>query len=239
MSKKNNEEKYIRSFNALHLSGDFQANLDKRLEEEREGRKMNLGTIGNIRRIAAGIAVFAVTMGSFGVCYASDFGGLRTNLKLWLGGEEKEVTVVQSGDYSYDVIDEDGNVSGFGGLTADGNGGQTAMSAEQLAALQNNACMLKPENGRYILYYKNISADVTDQIKNGKLNIHITDPNNEYTYFRISEINGESFVCEAGRKADWGVDYIEIDSSSLTDDGASFETDCSDDVSFTTSVISD
>ena len=239
MSKKNNEEKYIRSFNALHLSDDFQANLDKRLEEEREGRKMNLGTIGNIRRIAAGIAVFAVTMGSFGVCYASDFGGLRTNLKLWLGGEQKEVTVVQNGEYSYDLIDEDGNVSGFGGLTVDGNGGQTAMSAEQLAALQNNSCSLKPENGRYILYYKNISVDVTDQIKNGKLNIHITDPNNEYTYFRISDINGESYSCEAGRKADWGVDYTEIDSSSLTDDGTSYGTGYSDDVSFTTSVVND
>ena len=81
--------------------------------------------------------------------------------------------------------------------------------------------------------------DVTDQIKNGKLNIHITDPNNEYTYFRISDINGESYSCEAGRKADWGVDYTEIDSSSLTDDGTSYGTGYSDDVSFTTSVVND
>ena len=127
MSEDKNRKNYQRSFNKLHLSDDFRDHLDERLKEERKENVM-------FRKIAAAIAISVITLGSAGVCYASDLGGIRTKMELWLNGSKQIVEVEEEAEGAYKLIDENGMERGFGGMILDDNGNSTPMSAGVLPA---------------------------------------------------------------------------------------------------------
>ena len=103
-------------------------------------------------------------------------------------------------------------------MAIDEFGNETPLTAEDLAESMNNDCFLeKNEDGRYIFYYKNLQADVTDSIdSNGNLYVHVEDPSNEYTYFNFSEISDNGLSEYSDNKPLDGVEYLEIDSSDIT-----------------------
>ena len=214
-----NKKQYQRSFQALHLSDDFQERLTAKLSEEREEKTMNTSAIHGFSRLAAAITICAVTLGVGGICYAADVGGIRTKVELWMNGEKNEVEV-EADDTGFSWTDEDGNAHGFGGVALDEEGNEVALSAEELAEHMNNNCDLRAEKGRMMLYYKNISADVTDMINDGKLFVHISDPLNRYTYFSFTDIDMKgAYGCSDSDKPEGNAEYIEIDSSGLSTEG--------------------
>ena len=212
-----NRKQYQRSFQVLHLSDDFPERLEARLSEEREGKKMNNSAIHGFGRIAAAIAICAVTLGVGGICYAADVGGIRTKIDLWINGEKTKVEVEAVDNY-YSWTDENGQGHGFSGVNMDGNGNEIPMSLDQLAELTNNDCTLRPADGRIMLYYKNLSEDVTDLISaDGTLRVHISDPQNPNTYFDFSEITPDGEYSMSNSAAPMGdAAYIEIDASALS-----------------------
>ena len=98
MSEEKNREDYKRSFNKLHLSDDFRERLDERLDEERKGKNMFNTSVHGISKIAAAIALSVITLGSAGICYASDLGGIRTKVELWLNGSKQVVELEAEGE---------------------------------------------------------------------------------------------------------------------------------------------
>ena len=212
-----NEERYQRSFNTLHLSDDFPERLEAKVREEREESKMS--TFHGFSRIAAAITICAVTFGVGGICYAADVGGIRTKVELWIHGEKAEVEV-EANDTGYSWTDENGNEYGFGGMALDDEGNEVPLSAEELAQHMNNDCELRPEKGRMMLYYKNVSADVTDMIEDGRLYVHISDPLNPYTYFSFMDISANgTYGCSSSDKPEGNAEYTEIDATGLSTDG--------------------
>ncbi len=226
MSEDKNRENYQRSFNKLHLSDDFRERLDERLEEDRKGKIM-FKSVHGISKIAAAIAISVITVGSAGFCYASDLGGIRTKMEMWLNGSKQTVEIEEEGDGAYKLIDENGMERGFGGVVIDENGNSTAMGAEELAEHMNNECFLETgDDGRVTFIYKNLKVDVTDDIdENGNLHVHIDDPNNAFTYFDISEFDGQGYHSSADKNPAKGVTYIELGSAGADDDQTYEQTD--------------
>ena len=244
MNNKSNKEWYQDSFNNLHLSDDFRERLEASTEDGRKGNIMNIRSIYGISRAAAAIvAACAVVLGSAGVCYACDAGGIRTRFNMWINGNKEIVEVENLDDNSVKltVIGKEGNVTSemnAGGLVIDEDGNQAAMSAQDLVNNMNNNIFLEEVDGRFIFTYKNITADVTDNIDDkGNLYVHLTDPNNDYTYFDVTEIRNGGYSVSAGPKPSFGKDYLELDSSSLDTDGSA-PTDLDDNtaISFTTTT---
>ena len=237
-----NKDRYQNTFGKLHLSEDFREKC-KTPEESGKGKIMNFRAIHGISRAAAAaITVAIVALGSAGVCYANDIGGIRTTFNMWLNGSRQEVEIVQTGEGTYVVYDENGKETmGFGGMSYDENGNETPISAEELVEFFNNECRLDPtDDGRIIFTYKNLTADVTDLIdENGNLYIHVDDPSNAYTYFNLSDIktNG-AYSAEYGDSPSFGKTYYELDATDLViDDVPAPELD--DNESMTTIVVSD
>ena len=236
----NNKEKYQRSFNTLRLSGDFREKCKKTPEESGKGKIMKFRSMYGISRAAAAaIAVCLLVVGSVGVSYAADLGGIRTKLGIWINGTKQDVEVVQVGDGSYTVCDENGEETmGFGGVAIDENGNERPMTAEELAGFMNNDCRLEfTEDGKMIFSYKNLVEDVTDQLDSrGELHIHVDDPANEYTYFNITDIDGGGYSVDSGRKPSFGKKYYEIDSSNLVNEENGYEVERDENTGYSSSV---
>jgi hypothetical protein len=238
----NNKDRYQRSFNTLHLSDDFREKIMENPEDNGKGKIMNFRAMHGISRVAAAVVtVCTVAIGSAGVCYANDIGGIRTTLQMWINGNSQEVEVIQTGESSYAVYNENGEETmGFGGLSFDEDGNEIPMSAEELAGYMNNDCYLEiTEDGRYIFSYKNLTEDVTDQLdKNGNLYIHVEDPANEYTYFNITDITDHGYSVESGCRGSFGKDYYEVDSTGLASTEAN-QRQNDENTAYSTTVMSD
>ncbi|MBP5554044.1 MAG: hypothetical protein J6X94_04140 [Lachnospiraceae bacterium] len=211
--KTSNEERYKKSFDNLHLSGDFSSRLNESLEKEREDKKVvKLFSAG---KIAAAIAICTLACGT--ACYAADVGGIRTSFNIWINGTNHEIEVQDDGNGGYSYTDENGHEYGFGGVSYGPGGEEVPMSAEELVELMNNDGTLEfTEDDKVIFHYRNLSEDVTDQIKDGKLYIHLEDPTNPYTYFNFSEIvpNG-SYSLTTDDSKEGSADYVEVDATNL------------------------
>ena len=211
--KTSNSDRYKKSFDNLHLSGDFSSRLSESLEKEREDKKVvNLFSAG---KIAAAIAICSLTCGT--ACYACDVGGIRTNFNIWLNGSNQEIEVQDNGDGSYTYYDDNGHEYGFGGVSLGPNGEETPMTPDEYFELLNNEGVLRiNDEGRTLFYYHNLVEDVTDFIEDGELYLHVEDPSNPYTYFAFTEISGNgNYACSTGDSKEWFKDYIEIDASDL------------------------
>ena len=132
MNRRSNKEKYQKSFQALHLSDDFQERFEKRLEEEREGKNMNSNGIYGISRAAAVIAACVVAFGSLGICYAADVGEIRTTVEMWINGSKQEVELEQVNETEYRWTDEGGEEHRMGGVMKEADGSERPMSADEL-----------------------------------------------------------------------------------------------------------
>lgn len=64
--------------------------------------------------------------GAAGACYAANIGGIKREIQIWIHGDQTNAILeVESGHYSLDMIDDDGNVigsSGGGGVAFDEDG---------------------------------------------------------------------------------------------------------------------
>ena len=233
--KTSNEERYKKSFDNLHLSGDFSSRLEGSLEKEREDKKVvSLFSAG---KIAAAVAICSLTCGT--ACYAADVGGIRTNFNIWFNGTNQDIEVQDNGDGSYTWTDETGHEYGFGGITVDEDGTEHTMTPDEYFGMMNNDGSLEFESdGTVIFHYHNLSVDVTDMIEDGKLALHVEDPSNAYTYFSFTDITSNgAYACSTGDDPELFVKYTEIDSSDLISGDQAPELD--DNTSYSVHVTED
>ena len=217
-----NKDRYQNTFGKLHLSEDFREKC-KAPEESGKGKIMNFRAIHGISRAAAAaVTICTIALGSAGVCYANDIGGIRTTVQMWMNGSRQEVEVIRSEEGIYTVYNEDGKeIMGFGGVSIDEDGNETPIGAEEFFDYLNNECSLDlTDDGRYIFSYKNITDDVTDLIgEDGSLYVHVEDPANPYTYFNITNIKNGGFSVENAKSGLSGKAYYEAGSVDVAIEG--------------------
>jgi hypothetical protein len=212
-----NTERYQRSFQKLHLSEDFPERVEAQLGKERKDKDMKISTFA---RAAAAIGACVVTLGAGGLCYAADVCGIRTQVGVWLNGQKVTVEADSEERGPFNWEDANGNTVAYGGNTFDENGNEMWMNAEELAEVINNDPSLRKVGDRAMLYYKNLSFDVTDQIReDGTMYVHIEDPLNPYTYINFDEIAEDHYSGWTDEVPEEGIEYYELDAAGLTPEG--------------------
>ncbi len=154
-----NSEKYKRASEILRPSENM--DIMRFVEEKEMEKKRNKNAL---RKAAAVFAAFIVVIGLGTVAYASDLGGIRKPIKVWLHGDLKEVVIEQVGDGQFEVRYPDGSVRGCGGLTAR-DGEMVGVTLEEMEEhLLTEVEAVRDENGKCWVYIRDHRIDVTDQI---------------------------------------------------------------------------
>lgn len=156
-----NKEKYQRTFGTLHASDDFLT----------EVTHMNVKKQFSGRRLICLCAAVILIFGLATVAYATDLGGIRKTIQLWLRGEQIEADwQAQDGHYTMTYTDTDGTVrerSG-GGIAIEPDGSERPLTEEELL---ENAMLASPEVEYNLtdgvetvtLYYRDQVIDITDK----------------------------------------------------------------------------
>lgn len=172
-----NKEKYQRTFSTLHASDDFLTEVSH----------MNTRKQFSSRRLAgicvAAILVFAMTTAA----YATDFGGIRRTIQLWIHGDQTDVVwEVQDGEYHATYRDADGNTHeiGGGGLAFDADGNERAVTEEEILEHLDRPYAEYKDDGTVWVYYHDQSIEITDSfdengvcfllLKNGDAPMYMT-----------------------------------------------------------------
>lgn len=191
-----NKERYKRAFSALQSSGLIDLEVEK-MAQLKKKHKAN---------IAAAVAIIcAVIIGGSGTAYAADLGGIREKISIWLHGTKTEVEVTDhetDGGYTFSYEHDGETVTmGAGGVSIDGDGKETWLSAEEvLSEMNNSASVEKDESGKVWVYYYDQKVEITDQFnEEGICRIVVTHGENS-AYLEITrEEDGSYPFCQTNQ----------------------------------------
>lgn len=152
-------ERYKRAFDLIGPSENMDI-MEYVEEKEMKERKPNRF----FRKVGAVLAALAVTVGLGAVAYASDLGGIRKPVSIWLHGEMTEAVIEQVGDGAFEVTYPDGHKRSTGGMVEDGGKMRGATMDEIIEQLLTEVDLEYDENGNYWIYIRDHKIDISDQI---------------------------------------------------------------------------
>ena len=167
-----NKEKYKKAFSVLNSSCDFT------LEEKRMNRIKR--EIAHKNLLIAAAALLLLVVGS-GTAYAKDVGGIQETVKLWVHGNETDVSYEfneDEGTYVKTYVDENGKE-----VQEDASawhGDHTPLTVEELIESEHDSASVeKTDDGKFMLYFQNKAVDITDKFTDGKCYIHVVGEEGE------------------------------------------------------------
>jgi hypothetical protein len=96
--------------------------------------------------------------------YASNLGGFRSTVSVWLHGDVTEVSIEQVGEGQYEITYPDGTVRGTGGMAYENGQMRGVTMDEVIEEIRTAAEVDEDEDGRIWLYLRDHKIDITDQI---------------------------------------------------------------------------
>ena len=178
----NNKEKYKEAFSSMHISNNFSLEADKM---KNTNRKPN--------RLVAGLAVGVLLLGSTGVAYANDIGGIQRKIQVFLHGEKTDVTFEfdGNGNYKMDYIDAEGNNKngGGGGVAFNADGSERPLTEEELMEEFSQPDVIYNEDGSVIVYWYGQEIDITDKFKDEICYLELVN-GEEKLYMTVEYDNG-------------------------------------------------
>lgn len=197
-----NKEKYKNTFAILQTSATFDLEADKMEMLKRKAI---------YKRIATTIIVLFLLATVSGTVYASDIGGLRTRMKLWIHGSEEDTTVEyhDNGDYIIEYTDKDGNQQVTTGAIykIDKDGNNQALDDDKFVHYLTEPRVYRVD-GKITVEYKDEVVDITDQFKygvctvrfheeNGTWNIKVKEQEERYLIWFIDKKDSCSSLSES------------------------------------------
>ena len=172
-----NRERYQRTFSTLHASEDF-------LTEVTQMKHTNKTRKSTALRVIAAVAIIAVLATA---AYATDLGGIRRTVQIWLHGDQTDAVLeIDGNEYTVTYTDENGNEkqSMGGGIVSDIFGNERPLTEEEILEHLNDPEVFYNDDGTVTVYYLGQSIDITDkfdddgicyvQVKNGDENRYLT-----------------------------------------------------------------
>jgi len=160
----NNKDRYKRTFSSVHTSMDYSKEV---FEMNNKSKRIHLS------RPLAACLVACLLLGTAGICYGNDVGGIQRQLQLWIDGDQTAAVIEfnGAGEYALSYKDSDGNLYSEtgGGVKFDKDGNEIPATEEELLR-QMFYPDVEYEDGKAILYYYNQvegnyykhSLDITD-----------------------------------------------------------------------------
>ena len=96
--------------------------------------------------------------------YASNLGGFRSSVSVWLHGDVTEVSIEQVGEGQYEITYPDGTVRGTGGMAYENGQMRGVTMDEVLEEIRTAVEVEEDEDGKIWLYLRDHKIDITDQI---------------------------------------------------------------------------
>ncbi len=146
----------------------------------------------HIPRAAAILATLGIVLGSGGVAYAMDLGGIQEIVHVWIHGEETDATFnYENGEYNIEVEKEDGTteVVQSGGGVAYENGKERPLTADELLEEINSPEVIYNDDGSVWLYYMDQEIDLTDKFEDDVCYMEL-EMEGETKYVTIKYQNG-------------------------------------------------
>ena len=172
-----NKERYQRAFSALHASEDY---LMEVTPMKRTGKIKK-------HRIVALCAAIALIAALATAAYATDVGGIRRTVQIWLHGDQTDAVLeVEDGTYTLTYEDENGETRemGGGGVAMDGFGNERPLTEDEIMENLNMPDVEYLDDGSVWVYYHNQKIEITDKfdddgvcyvlLKNGSENLYLT-----------------------------------------------------------------
>ena len=130
-----------------------------------------------LRTLITVCACVVLVLALCGTAYATNLGGVRHSINVWLHGDVTQVTIEQVGEYEYLITYPDGSTRGTGGAVITPGGKSRAMTMDEIEEyLMSEVVCERDDGGRYWLYLRDHKIDVTDQItENGYAQVKVKD----------------------------------------------------------------
>lgn len=197
-----NHERYKQAFSTLHVSDHFHV----------EVTDMKKHKTLRLNRVAALAAALILAIGCMSVAYATDVGGIQTQIQIWLNGKAVDAEITQISDSTYRVTfpgdsgsSEEMNV---GGVSIDGDGSETPLDADSIAEMLSSGDVYQDEDGRVWLCYYDQKVDITDQFdENGECRVTL-EHDGQNIYFLIRD---EGDGCYPFSSSNTGYEELEND----------------------------
>ena len=167
-----NKENYKKAFSVLKSSCDFT------LEEKRMDRIKREIAHKNLL-IAA--AVMLVILAGSGTAYAADLGGIKKTVKMWVHGNETDVSYEfneDEGTYLKKYVNENGEEVQEDASAWHGDNSPVTME-ELIEGEHDSVVVEKTDDGKCMLYFQNKTVDITDKFTDGKCYIHVVGEEGE------------------------------------------------------------
>lgn len=125
------------------------------------------------------ISIVAAAAVLSGAAFAADVGGIRTNVKMWIDGQNETVTVEKTGKYSYTATTGDGEEKMFGGVSFDSDGNEQELSSEDMQDMYA-VDVAESEDGTWTLTFFDRKIDITGDMENGGYHETLTHDGKQY-----------------------------------------------------------
>lgn len=169
------KREYNQAMDRVHMSED----CAKRILEQASsgGRKGESGMkYTTMLRRAATVAVAAAVVSA--TALATDAGGIRTRVTMWMNGQQQEVELERDGEYGYKAT-IDGEERGFGGVSIDEDGNTHPLDEEDIRDMYA-VDVEQEDDGTWTLYFYDQTIDITADMKNGGYDNRLTHEGTEY-----------------------------------------------------------
>lgn len=150
-------------------------------------RKPNFSAV-KPKLVAVCVAVILI-LGMVSGAYAADVGGIKSNIRIWIHGTQKDaVTQLQPEDQLYTITyeDSDGEVheKRIGSIMYEDDGSERAITEDEIVSFMNMPDVEYRDDGTIWVYYHSQSIEITDkfddngigyvQIEDGEETLYLT-----------------------------------------------------------------
>jgi len=181
-----NKEKYKQAFSAIHISDEFSLEV-KKMKATSNKPKLN--------RFVASIAACVLIICSATVAYATDFCGVQRTIKLWIHGDQTDITIEfdGNGNYSMEYIDDkgDSNQQSGGGVALEDDGTERPLTEDELLELITSPEVHYEDNGSVWVYWFDHKINITDKFEINVCYVKLIN-GEEILYMTVKYKNGYS-----------------------------------------------
>lgn len=165
------KDRYVETVSKIEASNSLKEKIYSEVNEMENKKGKRKGFL--LKPILTVLFLAVLTTG----VYATNVGGIRTNVNSFLYGEATQVTVEETEPGNFKLTYPDGTERVTGGMSEDGKGGWRPVTMEEIIEYINNSPELEvKEDGTALFFYHDYVIDITEDLKDdNKATIQIKD----------------------------------------------------------------
>lgn len=166
-----NKERYKQAFSVLQSSDEINLETTQKAYAYRKKK---------LYQMAASFAACLLLVAASVTAYAADLGGIKSMIKLWIQGEQTDVTIsFEDGRYTMEYVDSEGirHHQEGGGYMIEEDGSERPLTKSELMDEINAPDVVYGDDGSVWVYYFDKKINITDKFHDNVCYVTITGGN--------------------------------------------------------------